>query len=132
MNLCSRVLSYLLVLYLIVFTTPTTSAQVPVLRTTWLTVVNNGDNVPWDARSRNFNSYNQPSVNGFGLVVFRARSKDGPPYGEASHGVYHGRCRQAQSSVFWTGARQCLTPTIWGRRLWNRLRFHVSICGQPP
>lgn len=38
----------------------------------WQTVVNNGDLVPNTAK--NFNSYNQPSINDAGLVVFRARS----------------------------------------------------------
>ena len=39
------------------------------------TVANNGDLIP--DSSRNFNSYNQPSVNSDGLVVFRARSQGG-------------------------------------------------------
>ncbi len=54
----------------------------------WSTVVNNGDYMPTktcDPAAANpttppcktFNSYNQPSVNGKGLVVFRARSKGG-------------------------------------------------------
>lgn len=38
----------------------------------WQTVVNNNDLVP--GSDRTFNSYNQPSVNSRGLVVFRARS----------------------------------------------------------
>jgi len=38
----------------------------------WQTVVNNGDTVP--TTEKNFNSYNQPSINDAGLVVFRARS----------------------------------------------------------
>jgi len=38
----------------------------------WTTVVNNADKVP--TTSKNFNSYNQPSINNAGLVVFRARS----------------------------------------------------------
>ncbi|MBP6700444.1 MAG: PEP-CTERM sorting domain-containing protein [Halioglobus sp.] len=41
----------------------------------WQTVVNNGDTVP--TTSKNFNSYNQPSINDAGLVVFRARSQGG-------------------------------------------------------
>ena len=43
----------------------------------WKTVVNNGDNFP--GTQKRFNSYNQPSVNAFGLVVFRARSMGGSP-----------------------------------------------------
>lgn len=45
---------------------------------TWTTVVNNGDLVPACGESngtRHFNSYGQPSVNEYGLVVFRGRSK---------------------------------------------------------
>ncbi len=55
---------------------------------TWSTVVNNNDYMPTDgcvdgqpansaAKCRHFNSYNQPSVNGNGLVVIRARSSGG-------------------------------------------------------
>lgn len=55
---------------------------------TWSTVVNNTDLMPTDkcvdgvpvlpdGKCRNFNSYNQPSVNVDGLVVIRARSKGG-------------------------------------------------------
>jgi len=45
---------------------------------TWTTVVNNGDLVPACGGSngtRHFNSYGQPSVNEYGLAVFRGRSK---------------------------------------------------------
>jgi hypothetical protein len=49
----------------------------------WSTVVNNGDTIPDSTKM--FNSYNQPSVNNEGLVVFRARGK-GP--GEPPHGIY--------------------------------------------
>lgn len=41
----------------------------------WETVVNNADLVP--TTNKNFNSYNQPSINDAGLVVFRARSQGG-------------------------------------------------------
>ena len=52
----------------------------------WSTVVNNGDFMPTDQCDPNqasvppcrvFNSYNQPSVNARGVVVFRARSRGG-------------------------------------------------------
>lgn len=43
---------------------------------TWSTVVNNNDLMP-PANEKNFNSYNQPSVNKRGLVVMRARSRGG-------------------------------------------------------
>jgi hypothetical protein len=39
----------------------------------WRAVVNNNDLIPGSAK--NYNSYNQPSINSQGLVVFRARSK---------------------------------------------------------
>ena len=51
----------------------------------WRVVVNNGVTVPGD--TRRFNSYNQPSVNVDGLVVFRARSRGGTT-GEPAHGVF--------------------------------------------
>jgi hypothetical protein len=54
----------------------------------WATVANNGDCIPLDppfCSPKNFNSYNQPSVNAAGRVVFRARGK-GP--GEPPHGIY--------------------------------------------
>ncbi len=51
----------------------------------WQVVVNNGVAVPGDGRY--FNSYNPPSVNVDGLVVFRARSKGGAS-GQPAHGVY--------------------------------------------
>ena len=53
----------------------------------WATVVNNNDVMP-PLEVRNFNSYNQPSVNTDGLVVFRARSRGGPPLGPPTHGIY--------------------------------------------
>ncbi|MEQ8756719.1 DUF7453 family protein [Coleofasciculus sp. G1-WW12-02] len=49
------------------------------------TVVNNGDNIP--GTNRLFNSYNQPSVNSSGLVVFRARSRGGQG-GQPSTGIF--------------------------------------------
>lgn len=63
----------------------------------WSTVVNNGDFMPTDACDpsapsvppcRNFNSYNQPSVNAERLVVMRARSRGGHGGGQPVHGVY--------------------------------------------
>lgn len=46
---------------------------------TWRTVVNNGDMVPEDSAGRSFNSYNPPSVNSAGFVVFRGRSRGPEP-----------------------------------------------------
>jgi hypothetical protein len=51
---------------------------------TWATVVNNNDLMP--ASTKNFNSYNQPSVNAYGLVVIRARSRGGEGGGGGSAG----------------------------------------------
>jgi hypothetical protein len=53
----------------------------------WTTVVNNTELMP-PLAVRNFNSYNQPSVNVDGLVVIRARSRGGPPLGQPTHGIY--------------------------------------------
>jgi hypothetical protein len=53
----------------------------------WVTVVNNNDLMP-PLAVRNFNSYNQPSVNLNGVVVIRARSRGGPPFGPPTHGIY--------------------------------------------
>ena len=53
----------------------------------WETVINNNDLIP-PLLIRNFNSYNQPSVNTHGVVVIRARSRGGPPLGPATHGIY--------------------------------------------
>jgi len=50
---------------------------------TWSTVVNNGQLMPDSTKL--FNSYNQPSIDPSGLVVFRARSK-GP--GQPVRGIY--------------------------------------------
>lgn len=65
---------------------------------TWTTVANNGDYIPTavcdptaepvSSSCRNYNSYNQPSVNMNRLVVFRARSRGGQSQGEPVHGVY--------------------------------------------
>ncbi len=52
----------------------------------WQVVVNNGVTVPGD--TRNFNSYNQPSLNVNGVVVFRARSTAGKSGGEPAHGIF--------------------------------------------
>ena len=65
--------------------TPPPPPPPPVATLSWQTVVNNGVTVPGDTRK--FNSYNQPSVNMYGLVVFRARSKGGTS-GEPAHGVF--------------------------------------------
>lgn len=65
--------------------TVTTEAAFISVPFAWQTVVDNGVTVPGDARK--FNSYNQPSVNVDGLVVFRGRSKGGGG-GEPAHGVY--------------------------------------------
>jgi hypothetical protein len=52
----------------------------------WSTVVNNKVQFPSD--SRNFNSYNQPSVNNNGLVVFRARTQGGNGGSQPGSGIF--------------------------------------------
>ncbi len=54
----------------------------------WETVANKNDPIPGASSGRNFNSFNQPSVNASGLVVFRARSRGGPPQGEPDSGIF--------------------------------------------
>jgi hypothetical protein len=55
---------------------------------TWSKVANSSDPMPGAPGGRTFNSFNQPSVNMDGLVVFRARSRGGPPLGPPTHGIY--------------------------------------------
>ena len=50
----------------------------------WYTAANNGDLIP--GTDKLFNSYNQPTVNDGGRVVFRARSRGGQ--GQPEHGIY--------------------------------------------
>jgi hypothetical protein len=64
----------------------------------WTAVVNNNDQMPGAPGARTFNSYNQPSVNLDGMVVFRARSRGGPPLGQPTHGIY-ARDMAAESPV---------------------------------
>jgi hypothetical protein len=64
----------------------------------WATVVNNNDLMP-PLAVRNFNSYNQPSVNAAGLVVMRARSRGGPPLGPPTHGIYTRDMADSNSQV---------------------------------
>ena len=66
-------------------TMATPAAQTEDGMLTWRVVANNGDTIPGHA-TRQFNSYNPPSVNAHGLVVFRARST-GRPQGPVS-GIY--------------------------------------------
>jgi len=54
----------------------------------WRTVANKQDILPNSPSGRYFNSFNQPSVNAAGVVVFRARSRGGPPEGEPTSGIY--------------------------------------------
>ncbi|HEX6975290.1 MAG TPA: hypothetical protein VF147_12885, partial [Vicinamibacterales bacterium] len=51
---------------------------------TWSAIANNATLIP--GTTLTFNSFNQPSVNASGLVVFRARSKGGSA--EPVHGIY--------------------------------------------
>ncbi len=60
------------VLVTVVFLSGGVAKATPVF--SWSTVVNNADSVP-GAPGNNFFSYNQPSIDNAGLVVFRARAK---------------------------------------------------------
>ena len=82
----------------------TSAAVAPKLA--WQVVVNNGVQVPSDAR--NFNSYNQPSINIAQLVVFRARSRGGAG-GEPAHGVF-ARDMAARTSVISVFDRTTVVP----------------------
>jgi hypothetical protein len=53
---------------------------------TWATVANSASVVPGGDGVRTFNSFNQPSVNGSGLVVIRGRSKGGDASSAAKEG----------------------------------------------
>ena len=91
--------SYHLRSLVVALTTATMAATAaPALAFDWQVVANNGDLMPTTEcdptaqipsdKCRNFNSYNQPSVNANGLVVIRARSKGGQGLGQPVHGVY--------------------------------------------
>lgn len=56
------------------------------IKSAFKVVVNNGVLVPGSERT--FNSYNQPSVNTSGLIVFRARSQGGKGGGEPETGIF--------------------------------------------
>ncbi len=84
----------------------TLASPPPPLSVSWQKVVNNGDYIPTancnpttpTTTCRQFNSYNQPSVNEKKLVVFRARSKGGQG-GEPVHGVYTRDMREGDDIV---------------------------------
>jgi hypothetical protein len=76
--------------------TATAPAPEPTIPLNWEIVVNNGVQVPGD--TRNFNSYNQPSVNINNFVVFRARSKGGQS-GEPAHGVFSRDMKPGEDGV---------------------------------
>jgi hypothetical protein len=75
----------------------------------WNTVVNNNDTMP-PLAARNFNSYNQPSVNTHGLVVIRARSRGGPPLGPPTHGIYTRDMSDANSEIVMVLDKTTLVP----------------------
>jgi hypothetical protein len=85
-----------------------TAAAAPRFTFDWATVVNNNDLMP-PLEVRNFNSYNQPSVNLNGLVVIRARSRGGPPLGQPTHGIY-ARDMSVESPVIRILDRTTLVP----------------------
>jgi len=73
----------------------------------WQTVVNNTMAFPGD--SRPFNSYNQPSINDAGLVVFRGRSS-GKPGGEPSSGIFTRDMSSAGQPLSVIATRAMLAP----------------------
>ena len=62
------------------------STAIEAVPLSWSVIVSNADDMPGPAAVK-FNSFNQPSVNANGLVVFRARSKGGTAQGPV-HGIY--------------------------------------------
>lgn len=82
--------TFLATLAFLLLAQPALAAK-PVSNIKWETVVNNNDEMPGAPSGRTFNSYNQPSVNKDGLVVFRARSRGGRGGGgggQPTHGIY--------------------------------------------
>lgn len=73
----------------------------------WQTVVNNTVVFPGDTRT--FNSYNQPSINDAGLVVFRGRSS-GKPGGEPSSGIFTRDMSSAGQPLSVIATRAMLAP----------------------
>ncbi len=65
--------------------------------TSFRTVVNNNDLVP--GTEKHFNSYNPPSVNARGLVVFRARTRGGQPGGQPVSGIFTREMSQQSSPI---------------------------------
>lgn len=95
---------------------------------TWRVVVNNGVTVPGD--TRRFNSYNEPSLNVYGLVVFRARSKGGTS-GEPAHGVFT-RDMAVEGAISTIFDRNTLVPepNNVGTLFAERRRSRASTCGR--
>lgn len=59
----------------------------PISTFRWQTVANRNSPMP-NSVGRTYNSFNQPSVNAKGLVLFRARSRGGPPLGPPARGIF--------------------------------------------
>lgn len=76
----------------------------------WETVVNNGDAVPTTAPVKNFNSYNQPSINDAGLVVFRARSSGQGGQGPAT-GIFTRDISTSGNQIIPIAVRGGMVPT---------------------
>ena len=74
-----------------------------------VTVINNNDLMP-PLQVRNFNSYNQPSVNTDGQVVIRARSRGGSSLGQPTHGIYSRDMALDNSPVISVLDRSSLVP----------------------
>lgn len=65
----------------------TTLAKQRLANPNWIKVANNGDVIP-GGNGELYNSYNQPSVNANGVVVFRARSSGNSGGNGPVHGIY--------------------------------------------
>lgn len=73
MNLSKRSVGRVIALFALAAPVFAANAQ----QLNWTSVANNSDIAPGGAPAATFSSYNQPSINDSGLVVFRARSREG-------------------------------------------------------
>ena len=106
------------------FAVPATSGPALI----WSTVVNNTISVPDDAdpSQRNFNSYNQPSVNDAGYVVFRARSKGGQSAGEPASGIFTRDMGTAANPINTIASRNSAPPMPAYTDLGNPYSYALS------
>ena len=82
---------------------------------TWATVANSADIIPGGDGVKTFNSFNQPSVNGSGLVVLRGRSKGGDATsggdsGKPLRGIYSRQMGKKAGTLMVVFDTQTLVP----------------------